>query len=669
MFSSYLSANTIQIQSDEFIKKNNFIFSNTDLLMLKPNYYARANSGVYNQETKELELFGDVFVINKNQTSLSKYAKINLNNSCANFDEFFVSNSFIEIWLKSKTSEYKDNKFIVKNARVSSCDVENPEWSIDFSEGRYDIKTKDLVLKGMVLRFKGVPIFYMPYFTINTDDSRKTGFLVPKIGIKSKESINYEQPFFWAINHRMDLELRPQIRTNRGYGIFSNFRFVDSLVSKGNIGFGYFKEFKDYARKEELKFGEHYGINLHYERDKVFNNDSKNQEGLYIDFLRLSDIDYLNLSTFLDNNDDALITSKINYFYTDNKDYFGAYIKYYQDTSKINQKTTLQEIPNLHYHRFKNDIFDNLLSYKIDFNYSNFYRQSGSTLNRFNFYMPIEFNKSLFSDYVNLALREEFELGINFYNDYHKNKDNNFFSTHSASLYTSLFKKFNEYTHNINFGFSASVKTGSKEEENDFYIAKDYEHLNFNIDFSQLLYKGENKILKHFLSLQSENERFEILNNQLSLYIDNNFYFDNTINYSLKDKSLNKYFLEANYKREKFKISSGFFYNKTEENSINKYDRFLTSKIRYEFMPYNSIQMQAWYNLNNEKFENYTISFTYKKKCINYTLEFKESTNAKLTQMGIKSFKDRGIYLKFNLYPIGGVKYNFALKGDENYDF
>ncbi|ULO01244.1 lipooligosaccharide transport system, OM translocon component LptD [Campylobacter sp. RM5004] len=672
IFTSFvLNAELVEIQSNELIKKNNFIFSDDDLIMFKKNYFARANSGVYNPDTKELELFGDVFLINNNQTSLSSYAKINLSNSCANFDDFFISNSFIEVWMKSKNSEYLDNQFIVKNARISSCNVENPEWSIDFKEGRYDVKTKDLVLKGMILRFKNVPIFYMPYFAINTDDSRKTGFLVPKFSIRSKESINYEQPFFWAINHRMDLELRPQIRTNRGYGIYSNFRFVDSPFSKGNFGAGYFKEFSTYAQKEDLKFNEHFGFNVHYERDKIFNENENNQEGLYLDFLRLSDIDYLNLSSFQDNHDDAIITSKLNYFYTNNKDYYGAYIKYYQDTSSINQDYTLQEIPNLHYHRFYDSLFNNYINYKADFTYSNFYRRKGSTLDRFHFYVPIEFNKGLFDDYINLVLSEEFELGINLYKNYEKNNDYNFNSTHTASIYTNLFKKYDNYLHNINFGFGASLRTGSKEIENEFFIPNTYDDLTFNIELSQILFENENKKLKHSLSLRTEDAKFNILNNQIKYYFNNNFYLNNTTEYSFKNSSFDRFFLEGVFVSNPFKISSGFYYNKINEILVNNrpYDRFLTSKFQYEFITNNTIYSQAWFNLNNKKFENYSIGFTHKKRCINYSLEFKESTSAKLTQNGVKSVRDRGVYLKFNLYPIGGVKYNFSLKGDESYDF
>ncbi|MBT0881369.1 hypothetical protein, partial [Campylobacter sp. 2018MI27] len=50
-----LYSNQIEIQSDEFIKKDNYIISNKDILLFKENYFARANSGKYNQDTKELE--------------------------------------------------------------------------------------------------------------------------------------------------------------------------------------------------------------------------------------------------------------------------------------------------------------------------------------------------------------------------------------------------------------------------------------------------------------------------------------------------------------------------------------------------------------------------------------------------------------------------------------
>lgn len=670
IFSILVFANQIEINSNELIKKDDLVYANDGIVFYKEDYFAKANRGIYNEKTKELELFGDVFVMNKEQNSLSSYAKIKLDDSCANFDNFFVSDSFMEMWLKSKDSQYANGEFVVNKASVSSCNVDNPDWNIDFSKGIFNSQTKDLTLKNMVLKFKGVPVFYMPYLRINTDDSRKTGFLVPKIAIKSKEVIFYEQPFFLDINHRMDLEFRPQIRTNRGYGVYVNFRFVDSPYSNGYFVTGYFKEFAKYVRRENLEYNQHYGFNFHYERDKIFNENNENQEGLYIDFLKLNDVDFLNLSTFLDNSDDAIITSKANYFYSNNKDYYGINIKYYQDTSKINQDDTLQELPNLHYHRFYDTLFDDYISYRFDAQYNNYYRKEGSTLNRISVKTPIEFKKSFFKDYFNLVLKEELDFKINLYDKYYKKNDFIANTNSSVSIYTNLFKQYDEYLHNINFGISAIARTGKQEEENEFYVVDNYDRLSFNVELAQLLYKGKDKKLKHIVTLKTKKSKFDLLNNQIKYYINPNLSLSNTTEYSFSDKKINSFFVEGNYKVDELKLGLGYFYNKKENIIDNeKYDRFISSKINYEFMPYTSLYSKAWYNLNSNKFDTYSLGVIFKKKCINYTIEYKEYIDSKLTQKGIESRKDRGIYLKFNLYPIGGAKYNFSLDKGGDDDF
>lgn len=52
------------------------------------------------------------------------------------------------------------------------------------------------------------------------------------VGFSEKEGFYYEQALFIAEQNWWDLELKPQIRTNRGSGLYSTFRFVDSKTSK-----------------------------------------------------------------------------------------------------------------------------------------------------------------------------------------------------------------------------------------------------------------------------------------------------------------------------------------------------------------------------------------------------------------------------------------------------
>ncbi len=77
----------------------------------------------------------------------------------------------------------------------------------------------------------------------------------------------------------------------------------------------------------------------------------------------------------------SLVTSKINYFLADENNFYGAYARYYIDTSKLSNNTTLQEYPSFQYHRFLNNLFDERLRYSFDASFHNFYRPAGSYAN------------------------------------------------------------------------------------------------------------------------------------------------------------------------------------------------------------------------------------------------------------------------------------------------
>ncbi len=84
----------------------------------------------------------------------------------------------------------------------------------------------------------------------------------------------------------------------------------------------------------------------------------KFQEGLWIDATYLNDVDYLNLGSRDYRDLNSLVTSKDNYFLADEKNYYGAYVKYNIDTSALNNDRTLQEYQSFQYHRFLNNVLD-----------------------------------------------------------------------------------------------------------------------------------------------------------------------------------------------------------------------------------------------------------------------------------------------------------------------
>lgn len=99
-----------------------------------------------------------------------------------------------------------------------------------------------------------IPQFFIYLiFGFSADTHRQSGLLIPKIVLKSSEGLYYEQPIYIATQENWDLELDPQIRTNRGFGLYSTLRFLDSPYSTGELNFGAFRENSSYFHDENLK--------------------------------------------------------------------------------------------------------------------------------------------------------------------------------------------------------------------------------------------------------------------------------------------------------------------------------------------------------------------------------------------------------------------------------
>ena len=92
-----------------------------------------------------------------------------------------------------------ENTYEVKNASVTTCDGEKPDWSI---HGKYLKVTLEGygVIKNATMKVKDVPIFYLPYMPFPAKTKRQTGLLLPELGASSRWGYYINQPLFWAIS-------------------------------------------------------------------------------------------------------------------------------------------------------------------------------------------------------------------------------------------------------------------------------------------------------------------------------------------------------------------------------------------------------------------------------------------------------------------------------------
>ena len=382
----------------------------------------KAKSGKYDEKSKVLILRDNVVIISKDGKRVNaKTLRINLDDNKIVFKDFFLLNKE-NVWFVAKDAQKQNNNIKLQNALFSSCDVDNPDWSIGFSKATYDTKSKELRINNAIAYIKEFPVFYFPYLYLPLSHERKTGFLMPSFAYTNDEGFQYSQPFFWAIAKNQDLEIDPQIRLNRGVGIYATYRLADSKDSFLQIRAGYFKDKDSYSKKYNLKYKKHYGAELNYINNTLIDPLSRNgfENKLYINSIYMSDTDYLNLQVgnkLYHHSLGSFYDSRLNYYIKNNYFFTGVSLDYFKDTTKVSNEDTLHILPKLHFHIPYTNIIYNNISYMVDATLTNYTREVGTKAFKAKIKAPLEMHFSLFGGYLNLNLSEELEAtGYDFYN-------------------------------------------------------------------------------------------------------------------------------------------------------------------------------------------------------------------------------------------------------------
>lgn len=666
---SYLSASEVNLYANTMQKNGDIVRADEDVLVYSDMYFIRADKALYNETTGEIELFGNVNILKgQDERSSSDYAKINLNSNKAYFQDFFFANSKLEVWFQSKESNFDEEQFIANNCIVSSCNVENPDWQIKFSKGKFNRDSNYVHLYNARLYIKDVPVFYTPYLGFSANTSRKTGLLVPKLSLNESEGLYYEQPIYFSFQDNWDGELSPQLRSDRGFGLYSTIRFMDSAYSNAELNFGFFNEQNSYFEKENLKNKTHYGLEFKYLREDLIKAlfDTDFQEALYIDATYLNDVDYLNLGSRDYRDLTSLVSSKLNYFLADANNYYGAYANYYIDTSKTNNKDTLQEYPSFQYHRFLNGVLEDHIQYSFDANFHRYYRQIGDHALQSNFNLPISYHTSFFDDFLHLNFKEDLSFSLINYADYEFANNEHFFrSIPQISLYTDLSKAYESFYHTLLFGmdyFLPSFKSG--EITRDYLMLEDNSEY-LNLKTVQYFYndKGQKKF-KHRLNLNydTKNNRFNYTNNLVEYYFSHNISMSNELQYSQIFHRLEKSLTGLNLQNRYLSLDILHAYT---HNTDNGKRNFISTSLSYSPVVNYTLFGGAYFDTTKTAVNMWEVGYTYQRKCWNYSLAYRDRIDPQLTSAGINAKRKSGFFLSFNFYPLGGVKYDLVSEEDQ----
>jgi len=422
-----------------------------------------AKSAIYSAKDKTITLNGNVIIINSSGKRVNaKSLIINLDNNKIVFKDMFLIDKE-HIWFLAKDAQKQDKDIKLKNAIFSSCAIKNPDWSIGFKRAVYDTKSKELRLSGAKLYIKEIPAFYFPYLYLPLSKERRSGLLRPIFSYGKTEGFLYSQPYFWAISKSQDLEFDAQIRTNRGYGGYLTYRFVDTKDSFGKIRVGYFKDKSSFTQKYNLKYKKHYGAEIFYKNSSLIDSLAKLgfENKLYINASYFNDKDYIDLQLhdkFKHHTLGSFYDSRLNYYIKNSYFFTGISFDYYKDTTKSSNRDTLQILPKLHFHIPLTNILYNNLSYSLDATITNYTRQSGTKAFKAKVNAPIELHFSLFNNYLSLNISEELEAtGYDFYNvPIEQKKYSSVVLNHKVELLSDLSKIYKSGIHTAFFSIMYS---------------------------------------------------------------------------------------------------------------------------------------------------------------------------------------------------------------------
>lgn len=142
-------------------------------------------------------------------------------------------NSFVT---GKRLQRYSETHYRIRDGSFTTCDAKDgqiPAWRFTFDDADLDYEDS-LWGKGVWFNVNDVPVVPLPTFGYPLGASRKTGLLVPNVGINNSFGFTYQQGFFWAINPSHDLTISPKILTKRGAGGDLEYRYAWNRQTKGN---------------------------------------------------------------------------------------------------------------------------------------------------------------------------------------------------------------------------------------------------------------------------------------------------------------------------------------------------------------------------------------------------------------------------------------------------
>ena len=104
---------------------------------------------------------------------------------------------------------------IFTNCPICEEKGSDPTWALRARRATLDQNDQMISYQDAVLEVAGVPVLYVPWFAHPDPNSeRRSGLLIPDIGVSSRLGAFYEQPYLYVVSPSEDVVVAPMLSTN-----------------------------------------------------------------------------------------------------------------------------------------------------------------------------------------------------------------------------------------------------------------------------------------------------------------------------------------------------------------------------------------------------------------------------------------------------------------------
>ena len=147
---------------------------------------------------------------------------LNVNLLQVNQAEFVFPENSVRVSARTVSQDTNGN-FVLSDARLSSCLPSNESWVMTASRIGVSEDASKVFARNLVLRLKGIPIFYTPYSPVPIAGGKGGGVGFPSIGYSSEDGLDIAFPYEMQKSDKYKFSLAPKLITRRGVGFESEF--------------------------------------------------------------------------------------------------------------------------------------------------------------------------------------------------------------------------------------------------------------------------------------------------------------------------------------------------------------------------------------------------------------------------------------------------------------